>query len=348
MQIKAIFPFPDTATAQSFGYTPDNMAAWHYTLSNKNGVQLGITNYGATVTSLKIPTPTGRVCDIVLGFDHVKGYADSFSLPSAPYFGTIVGRYAGRIANGHFELNSKEFQLEQNNGDHALHGGSTGLSTKIWDITNLREGANPAITLRCVSLEGEGNYPGTLTVEVTYTLTEENEFKMDYRATTSADTIINLTHHSYFNLNGHDADVRGLQMSVNADNILETNQMIPTGHLLKLTETPFDFSEPKNCPDQIDTTFVLNHSNQPAATLSSKRTGIGMLVYTDQPAVHVYVGGNCYGQIKGKENAVYHSLSGICFETQHFPDAPNHAHFPSTLLKKEDIYHQHTTYKLLF
>lgn len=329
-----------------FGLMSNSDVVNSYELSNKNGMQLKIVNFGATITALKIPLKNGKIVDVVLGFDNLDGYVKSFYLESAPYFGATVGRYAGRINNGTFCLNEENFNLNSNNNNHSLHGGNIGFSQKIWIVKNVNRDTNPSITLTHFSPNGDENYPGDLSVELTYTLSEENELIIDYKATSTQDTIINLTHHSYFNLDGHNLDVLEQDLVVNSQKILETtNENIPTGKYLNLKDHSFNFNTPKKCPAKIDNTFILENENEYAASLYSKKNNLKMLVYTNQPGVHIYVGGNCFDKIKGKENANYHPKSGICFETQNFPDAPNHHHFPSAILKKGNEYCHKTVYK---
>ena len=331
---------------KSFGFMPNGMEVLCYTLSNKNGIELSIINYGANITSLKIPVLNVKKVDVVLGFETLQDYINSYDLPSAPYFGTIVGRYSGRINNAEFTLNGKTISLNKNHGNHLLHGGENCFSKKYWEVKSITENENPSITLIYISENNEENFPGELITEVTYTLTEENELKVSYKAISTEDTIINLTQHSYFNLDGHENNVLAQELEINSNKILETNhENIPTGNFIDVKNNPFDFSSPKNCPEKIDTTFILNKKNVFAASLFSKINKLKLFVYTNQPSVHVYVGGNCFKQISGKENANYHSKSGICFETQNFPDAPNHNHFPNSILKKGKIYHQETTFK---
>jgi len=317
---------------------------FRHTLSNKNGCEFSVINYGATITSLKIPNSTGEKVDVVLGFETLEDYINSFDLPSAPYLGAIVGRYAGRINNGSFSLNGKTIDLSKNWNSHQIHGGSIGFSRKFWNVKSISDEENPSITLEYTSKNNEENFPGELYVEVTYMLTEDNELKITFIAKSSEDTIINLTQHSYFNLDGHSDDITNQTLLVNSDKILETtDELIPTGNFISLENHPFDFAVAKNCPTSIDNTFVL--TGKKAAVLYSKKNKLKMTVLTNQPAVHIYVGGNCFGQIKGKEKANYHPKSGICFEAQNFPDAPNHSHFPSALLKKEEEYLHQTTFK---
>ncbi|MBF2708951.1 galactose mutarotase [Flavobacterium soyangense] len=329
-----------------FGLTAVEDVIESFDLSNKNGMKLTVINYGATVVSLKMPLKTGEVIDVVLGFDNLEAYLKSFHLKSPPYFGATVGRFAGRINNRLFNLNGKPFLLNKNNNNHSLHGGIENFSQKIWIVENINEGENPSITLSYLSPDEEENYPGDLSVKLTYILSEENELIIEYQASSSEDTIVNLTHHSYFNLDGHKSDILKQELMVNSKKILETtNENIPTGKFLDISDSSFDFSNPKKCPSEIDTTFVFENNEEFAASLFSKNNMLKMTVYTDQPGIHIYVGGNCFNIIKGKENVDYHSLSGICFETQNFPDAPNHKHFPSPVLKKGEIYHHKTIYK---
>jgi aldose 1-epimerase len=329
-----------------FGHIPDGTAVKSCDLTNKNGMQLNVITFGATITSLKIPMKNGSFIDVVLGFDTLEAYLNSFNINSSPYFGATVGRYAGRINNSTFSLNGKSIDLNSNNNGNSLHGGNIGFSQKQWKIKNVNEGENPSITLSYFSPDGEENYPGDLSIDLTYTLSEENELIIEYVATTSEDTIINLTHHSYFNLDGHNSTILEQDLSINSNKILETNEhTIPTGQFLNLENNLFDFKQAKKCPQKIDSTFVLNDGEKFSASLFSPKNNLEMLVYTNQPAVHIYVGGNCNNEIKGKENTDYHNLSGICFETQNFPDAPNHDHFPDSVLRKDEVYQHKTRYK---
>lgn len=334
------------STIKFFGNLPDGGIIDSCEMINKNGIQLKVITYGATITSLKIPLKNGDFIDVVLGFDTMEAYLNSFQLKGAPYFGATVGRYAGRINNSTFSLNGKSIVLNSNNNGHSLHGGNSGFSQKQWKIKNVTEGENQSITLSYFSPNGEENYPGALSIDLTYTLSDDNELIIEYVATTSEDTVINLTHHSYFNLDGHNSTILEQDLSINSNKILETNEhTIPTGQFLNLENNLFDFNQAKKCPQTIDTTFVLNDGEEISASLFSPKNNLEMLVYTNQPAVHIYVGGNCFNAIKGKENADYHALSGICFETQNFPDAPNQDHFPNAVLRKDEIYQHKTIYK---
>lgn len=324
-----------------FGLLPDGKQVFCYTLRNQNGFEFSVINYGATITSLRIPISSNKKIDVVLGFKTLEDYINSYYLPSPPYFGTTIGRFAGRISNAEFLLNGKQNFLNKNHGEHNLHGGILGFGRKLWSVI---ETTSESIALEYISPNNEENFPGELTVRVSYTLTEENELKVNYYAKSDEDTVINLTQHSYFNLNGHEDDITSQKLQIKSNNVLETtSDLIPTGEFASIKGHEFDFSNPKLCPNSIDITFVLEDTN--AAVLFSEKNKIKMSVITNQPAVHIYVGGNCFNQVKGKENADYHAKSGICFETQNFPDAPNHPHFPNALLKKGEEYFHNTIFK---
>lgn len=343
MKIKHLSHFETLFEGKYFGTLPNGTIIYEYTLQNKNNFQVTVINYGASIKSLKVPLSNDRNVDVVLGFESLEDYVNSFRLPSAPYFGAVIGRYAGRIHNAAFELNGRKINISKNHNPNHLHGGFTSFSNAYWEVIELKSNT---ITLQYTSLNNEENYPGEVTTKVTYTLTDNNELEVSFLANTSEDTIINLTQHSYFNLDGHTATIKNQTLFVNSNKNLETTtDNIPTGRFIELKGNNFDFSIPKECPLTIDTTFVLNQENELAATLFSKKNKIKMLVFTNQPAVHIYVGGNCFNQINGKENANYTTISGICFETQNFPDAPNHNHFPSAILKKDQTYHHKTTFK---
>lgn len=330
---------------QLFGELSNGSKVYSHEISNSNGMTLKVMDYGATVIALKKTLKNGNVVDVVLGFDSLSDYVDSYSLPSAPYFGATVGRFAGRIANATFDLNGKSIVLHQNNNGNALHGGTKGFSQKQWQLEQLKTDKNPSVSFSYTSPADEERYPGELRVSITYTLTEENELEIEYKAFTNEATIVNLTHHSYFNLEGQHRSVLEQELQINATQVLATKAMIPTGELLSVHDTEWDYTNLKPCPEAIDTTFAVNTKETLVATLLSKENNLKMEVFTNQPGLHVYVGGNCFNQIKGKENASYHSQSGICFETQNFPDAPNHPNFPSAILLPGDIYFHKTIYK---
>lgn len=329
-----------------FGTLPDGKKVCSYTLANAQGMEVTVINYGATITSLKVPSANGPV-DVVLGFDTIEKYIDSFGLPSGPYFGSVIGRYAGRISNAKFNLNGKDIQLNANNNGNTLHGGTIGFGRAYWSMKRIQGGDRPSIMLTYTSKDGEENFPGNLTVEVEYTLTEKNELQIAYTAKTDKPTVLNLTQHSYFNLAGHSQSLAGQEVQVNTGKILEvTGGGIPTGNLSDVDGSAFDFRALAEIPTQLDNSFVLNGDyTTEAAVLESKGSGLKMTVFTNQPSVHIYVGGNCFGQIAGKEGAAYNAYSAICFETQNYPDAPNRPEFPSSVLNPGEAYRHETKYK---
>jgi aldose 1-epimerase len=330
----------------SLGFLQNGQEIKAYEINNKKGMSLKVMEYGATVVSLKKLLKSGEIIDVVLGFDNLSDYIDSFELPSPPYFGATVGRYAGRIAKAKFKLNDKIINLNKNNDGNSLHGGYEGFSQKVWKLNNLKTQNNPSITFSYFSPDGEENFPGNLQVTLNYTLSEDNELIVEYTAVSSEDTVVNLTHHSYFNLEGHQACLKNQSLVVNSSEILELNKkLIPTGSILKTKNTPYDFTKSKQCPESIDNTFIIKSEDFFAANLFNKKNNLRMSIYTNQPAVHIYVGGNCFEEIAGKDGANYHSRSGICFETQNYPDAPNNLNFPSAILRKGDIYSHKTIYK---
>lgn len=327
----------------NFNESIDGQTILCFTLKNKKGASFSALNYGATIQSLKIPIE-GETRDVVLGFDSFKKYLDSFTLPSKPYFGSIVGRFAGRINHGKFQMDGKTIQLAQNLGEHHLHGGDFGFSNKIWEVVSTNTDENPSITLQYVSEDLEESYPGKLHIEITYTLTEQNNFHVNIKATTTKKTILNLTNHSYFNLDGHAKDVTKHGLVLNTKKSIETDKdLIPTGKFRDLDNEPFQFMENKKMPSEIDTTFVCKPDENFAVLISSD-SKLSMTVQTTQPGVHIYIGGNCFDEIKGKNDESYHSKSGICFEAQNFPDAPNHPNFPNCYLNPNEKYEHETIF----
>jgi aldose 1-epimerase len=342
MEKNNISHFKSVHNAKLFGVMLGGNEVWEYKLSGRGGMEVCFINYGAAITSLKVPTADGKMTDVVLGFDTLENYIKSYALQGAPYIGAVVGRYAGRIKGGRFRLNDKDFQLSKNHGNNTLHGGVTGFGQVLWKA----ELQGSSIIFSYTSPDGDEGFPGELTVKVIYTVTDDNELLIEYKATTTKDTVLNLTQHSYFNLEGHSQTIKEQELFINSSKLLETNaENIPTGFILNVANCPFDFSRPKKCPYKIDTSFVLQETFLPQASLFSSTTGLLMSVFTNQPSVHIYVGGSCSGKLKGKDGADYHELSGICFETQNFPDAPNHAHFPNAELKKGEEYYKYTRFK---
>ncbi len=331
-----------------------------YTLTNKNGASAQITNYGGIVVTLNVPDRSGRLDDVVLGFDNLEEY-----LKVHPFFGALVGRYGNRIANGKFSLHGVEYTLAQNDGPNSLHGGLKGFDKVFWDAKPLDTPNGPALELTYLSQDGEEGYPGNLLVKVTYTLTHNNELKIDYSATTDKDTVINLTHHSYFNLAGAGkGDILAHELMIKADKFTPVNaNMIPTGELRPVAGTPFDFTQPtpiglrlNQADEQLkfgggyDHNWVLNSQDGSlalAARVSEPTSGRIMELWTTEPGVQFYSGNFLDGSIIGKGGRAYQYRFALCLETQHFPDSPNHPEFPSTILRAGQTYTSTTVYKFL-
>ncbi len=348
-----------TITQKPFGTAPDGQAVTLYTLTNPKGMQVSIMNYGGIVQSLLVPDKTGKLGDIVLGYDTLDQY-----VANSPYFGAIVGRYANRIARGRFTLDGKTHQLAINNGVNSLHGGKVGFDKVVWTATPLPSKPNGAVGLRLhyLSKDGEENYPGNLSVDVTYTLAADNTLSLDYKATTDQDTVVNLSSHVYWNLNGQaSGSILNQAAYINADKFTPTDAtQIPTGELAPVAETPFDFRAPTEIGAHIndanpqlaagmgyDHNWVLNksrHGLTKAAEFSSTVSGRTITVYTDQPGLQFYSGNFLDGTLTGKNSAVYQKHAAFVFEAQHFPDSPNQPSFPTTELKPGQTYTQHTVY----
>lgn len=338
------FQVNDKFSIKAFGALPDGRTVNIYTICNTTGVQMSVMNYGAIITSLQLHGKCGKR-DIVLGFDTLDEYIMSGSIPHAPYFGAVIGRYSGRIKDGSFRIDDKDYTLTPNNGPNTLHGGRVGFDKVYWEVKNIEYTPDVSITFAYTSNSGEENFPGKLNIEVRYTLTAGNEIFIDYKAVASDDTIINMTQHTYFNMDGHQSNVLDQELSVNADTILEIDEAnIPTGRFMKAADKGFDFVNGGYCPAKIDDSFIINDTKVAAAILKSPKSGLQLTVFSDQPSLHIYVGGFCVG-MKGKEGVSYHHHSGICFESQNYPDAPNHSHFPNAILRRGETYTQKTIWK---
>ncbi len=336
---------------QLFGKTPDNKSIILYTLTNTNGLTAKLINYGAILTSLKLPDRNGKFADVTLGYDTLQEYIED-----PYYFGATVGRCTNRIANGKFNLNGKEYCLATNAGQDHLHGGIKGFNKVVWDTEILEENTGPTIKFTYLSKDSQEGYPGNLTVTVTYSLTNNNELKISYQAETDKPTPVNLTHHSYFNLAGHDAgDVLSHELTINADRFTPTDEtLIPTGEIKSVKNTPLDFTKPRLIGDRIDKlnngydhNYVLNNPSQIpvfTARLYEPATGRVMELYTTEPALQFY-SSNFLDGVKGKNDAVYNKYGGLCLETQRFPDSPNKPQFPSVILNPDEKYTQLTLHK---
>ncbi len=323
-------------------------------LKNRKGMEVRLARYGARITSIKVPDRNGKMADVVLGYNTVDAYKTA---KKKPYFGATLGRYAGRIAEGRFSLDGVEYKLARNNGPNHLHGGTVGFDKVEWQAERLESGVR--FTYR--SPDGEEGYPGNLKVSVTYTLTPGNELKIDYVATTDRPTPVNLSNHSYFNLAGEGAEsVLGHELTINADTMtpIGTN-LVPTGLMIPVAGTPFDFRQPKAVGRDIeqengqlkngsgyDHNFVLNKEGV-AATLYDPSSGRCLEVLTDQPGLQFYSANFLDGTLVGKSGRLYARRSALCLETQHFANSPNQPDFPNTLLYPGEVYQTQTTYRFL-
>lgn len=327
-----------------------------YRMVNSSGARMNVTNYGARVTSLKVPDDSGEMVDVVLGFDKLEKYA-----AENPYLGAIVGRYGNRISNGNFGLDGREFSLVCNDGDNHLHGGYRGFDRKIWRGETVTTREDTAVKLRYLSRAGEEGYPGNLEVSVTYKLTNDNELVLNFEARTDEATIVNLTNHNYYNLNGIEDDVLDHVLTINADRFTPTDEeSIPTGELRPVEGTPMDFRSPTRIGKRIDDdyeqlkygkgydhNYVLTGGGTGmslAGAVSSPETGIVMKVYTDQPGIQFYSGNYLDGSLTGKNGLRYEKRSAFCLETQDFPDSPNNPNFPSTVLRPGEEYGTSTVF----
>ncbi|PYS98237.1 MAG: galactose-1-epimerase [Acidobacteria bacterium] len=341
-------------TKADFGKTKDGKPVEIYTLKNTRGSEATIITYGGAVVSLKVPDKQGKLGDVVLGFDSIADYEDH-----SPFFGALIGRYGNRIAKGRFTLDGYEYKLAVNNGENHLHGGVKGFDKVVWTAKPSSDKTGASLELTYLSVDGEEGYPGNLNVKVVYTLTEDNRLKIVYSATTDKATVVNLTHHSYFNLAG-DGDILNHQLTLNADRYTPTDAgSIPTGVLDDVKGTPFDFTKETAIGARIaqdneqlkfgrgyDHNWVLNRKGKGielAARVYEPTSGRVIEVLTTEPGIQFY-SGNFLDGTKGKNGKPYPFRSGFCLETQHFPDSPNRANFPSTELKPGQTYSQTTIY----
>jgi aldose 1-epimerase len=344
---------------RAFGKTGDGKQVDLYVLTNKNGVEVDITNFGAAVVSLKVPDRHGKTDDVVLGYDDLDGYRHDKS-----YFGATVGRCANRIAHGKFTLNGTTYTLAKNDGDNHLHGGVRGFNKVVWEAKDVSTAGVAALRLNYLSKDGEEGYPGNLSVQVTYTLTNNNELKIDYVATTDKDTVLNLTHHSYFNLAGQGkGDILQHQLLLHASRFTPVDAtLIPTGEIRSVKGTPLDFATATAIGSRIDQgdeqlklghgydhNFVLDGGTGGTPVLAAQvyepSSGRVMEVWTTQPGIQFYSGNFLDDTIRGKSGSPYRRRAAFCLETQHFPDSPNKPNFPSTILKPGSQFKSSTTYK---
>jgi len=348
----------DNITKELFGTLPDGRKVELYLLTNDNGMQTSITTYGGIVTSLTAPGRNGLLADVVLGFDNLDHY-----LAGHPYFGAIIGRYGNRIANGTFTLDGETYALARNNNANHLHGGVVGFDKALWAAQTRSLPEGPQLRLTHVSADGDEGYPGQLEVFVEYTLTHDNELRIDYRATTNKPTHVNLTNHSYFNLAGPGGgDILSHEVLINADHFTPVDEgLIPTGEIRSVEGTPMDFREPATIGARIDTddeqlrfgsgydhNFVLNSADTElsfAARVFEPTTGRVMEVLTSEPGVQFYTANFLDGGLTGKGGTAYGRRCALCLETQHFPDSPNKPEFPTTVLLPREVYETTTVFR---
>jgi len=343
------------AAGAPFGKAPDGRAVELFTLTNGHGMEARIMTWGAAVVSLKVPDAQGQLGDVVLGFDDLDGY-----LKHDFFAGKVVGRYANRIGQARFTLDGKEYKLAANNGRNTLHGGNQGFDKRLW--TPVKADGH-SLELQYKSKDGEEGYPGNLVATVRYTLTDNNELRIDYTATTDKNTVVNLANHSYFNLGGAgNGSILDEDLWIDADRFTPvTSDLIPTGELPSVAGTPMDFRKPTRIGERIDADYeqlkygpgydhnwVLNKPKPgltPAARLHDPRSGRVMEVLTTEPGLQFYSGNMMAAQVTGKAGQVYVRRGALCLETQHFPDSPNQPSFPSTELKPGETFRSTTVFR---
>jgi aldose 1-epimerase len=348
-----------TIKKESFGKTTGGEQIDLYTLSNKKGMEVSITNFGATVVTLKVPDRAGKAADIVLGYDTLDGYENGTS-----YFGATVGRYGNRIGGGKFSLGGKTYTLPKNNGENTLHGGIVGFNKKVWKAREIVFKEGETVEMTYLSPDGEEGFPGNLSLKILFTLpAERNELDIDYRATTDKDTVLNLTNHSYFNLAGEGSgNILDHALTLHAKQFTPVDKsLIPTGELVAVAGTPMDFNTATAIGKRIDDNYeqlvfgkgydhnwVLARSGSGHLSIAAEaydpKSGRKLEVLTTEPGVQFY-SGNFLDGAKGKGGKPYPHRAAFCLETQHFPDSPNHPNFPSTLLKPNAVFHSQTVFR---
>ncbi|MEM1484953.1 aldose epimerase family protein [Oscillospiraceae bacterium PP1C4] len=348
-----------TITSRPFFQTDTGAQAVLYTMKNAHDVEVEISSFGGAIVAIRVPDRNGKFADVVLGYDDYEGYR------SKKYFlGAMVGRCCNRIGNGRFTLGEKTYQLALNdNGKHHLHGGDLGLESKLWDCEIVKQGMDEVLRLRTVLADGEEHYPARLEIELTCALTDENQLILHYTAMSDADTICNLTNHSYFNIEGHDSEtILHHQLKLYADRFTETDSdLIPTGRVLPVEDTPMDFREFHEIGERIDEDYeplhygggydhnwVLNTGNRQmgiCAELYAPVSGRHLTCYTDKPCIQIYTGNGMDGTQAGKDGCYYGRRSGIALETQFSPDAINHPEWDSPVLKAGQVYDYTTIFK---
>jgi aldose 1-epimerase len=343
---------------QSFGKTKDGTEVFLYTLKNNNRMEVQITNFGGVIVSLKVPDRNGKIDDVALGFDTLAEYE-----APGPFFGATVGRYANRIAKGQFKLDGKQYQVTVNNPPNMLHGGKSGFDKKIWQVVEDGPSKDQRLHLHYLSKDGEEGFPGNLSVDVTYTLNDNNELKIDYAASTDKPTVLNLTNHSYYNLKGQgQGEIVDHVVQLNASKFTVVDKdLIPTGELKSVAGTPFDFRRPTKISDHIsdndeqlklglgyDNNFIIDNGGKSltfAARVHEPSSGRILEVHTTEPGVQLYTSNHMDNGVHGKAGKTYNFRYGLCLETQHYPDSPNHPAFPTTELKPGQKFQSSTVYR---
>jgi aldose 1-epimerase len=341
-----------------YGRLPDGREVYSYSLKNRSGSQVNVINYGAIITSIIVPNRDGKYEDVVLGYDLLQGYLNDKS-----FFGSVVGRYGNRIRKGQFKLDGKNCQLTINDGENHLHGGKVGFNKVLWDAKIVEDSIQPSLELTYISPDGEEGYPGKVTITVTYTFTDKNELRIDYKGETDKTTILNPTQHSYFNLSGSGANtILDHLLMINSDSITPVDKgLITTGKYTRVSNTPMDFIAPTAIGARINTSneqllfgkgydhnWVLRNYTgkvRKVAELYEPKSGRLMTVLTDQPGLQFYSGNFLDGTIKGKKGIIYQHRTGLCLESQCYPDSPNKPNFPSVTLRPGEVYHQTTIYQ---
>jgi aldose 1-epimerase len=345
----------DSVISKPFGKTVDGNAIQLYTLINKNGMSVSIATFGGTVIKLLVPDRKGNLDDVALGFSTIDPY-----FTKSPYFGALIGRYGNRIAKGKFTLDGTSYKLPTNDGENTLHGGKIGFDKHLWTAEIIKQ-SPPTVRFSRISPDGEQGFPGNLRVSVIYTLTDQNELKLQYAATTGKPTVLNLTSHIYFNLAGAgNGTILHHKIRIFANNYTPINgKLIPTGKISRVAGTPFDLRKwtiiganiaaVGGVPVGFDHNYVLDHYPSIGPTLAAEvlepRTGRLLKVYTNQPGIQFYTGNFLDGTLKGKNGKVYNQHDAFCLETQHFPDSPNQPNFPTTVLRPGETFKSTTIYR---